>query len=195
MSPNTAANSSSKAKTTSRSSGEAGRQLADLTRRTLQAREPAIEPKAEKALESASDLADRLTKASLTRSEALKDMANVADKLRDELRELGKDPALKRLEQAARASGASDSASPAGLQKQIESMQKQLGAPTGNPEAMDKLKKELRNSRRRPRARTTRTGWATRRNARNSRRRSRRCRARRSRWGCRCRRWTAPSMR
>ncbi len=122
---------------------EAGRQLAELTRRTLQARQPAMEPRTEKALESVSDLGDRLNKATLTQGEALKDLANVAEKLKDELRELGKDPVLKRLEQAARAAGASDSQSAAGLQKQIESLQKQLGAPTGNPQALEKLKKDL----------------------------------------------------
>jgi len=122
---------------------EAGRQLADLTRRTLQARQPAMEPKSEKALESVSELGDRLHRATLTQSEALKDLANVAEKLKDELRELGKDPVLKRLEQAARASGGSDSGSAAGLQKQIESLQKQLGAPMGNPQALEKLKKDL----------------------------------------------------
>ncbi|MGA2864463.1 MAG: hypothetical protein ABSF95_08235 [Verrucomicrobiota bacterium] len=121
---------------------EVGRQLADLTRRSLETRQPALEP-TQKALESVSELADRLDKASLTRSEALKDLANVAEKLKDELRELGKDPALKRLEQAARASAANDSQTAAGLQKQVESLQKQLGAPTGNPETLDKLKKDL----------------------------------------------------
>jgi len=122
---------------------EAGRQLAELTRRALQARQPAMEPRSEKALETVSELGDRLNKATLTQSEALKEMANVAEKLKDELRELGKDPVLKRLEQAARASGAGDSRSAAGLQKQIESLQKQLGAPTGNLQALEKLKKDL----------------------------------------------------
>jgi len=122
---------------------EAARQLADLTRRTLQARQPAMEPKSEKALESVNELAARLNRATLTPGEALKDLANVSERLKDELRELSKDPVLKRLEQAARASGASDSQNAAGLQKQIESLQKQLGAPTGNPQALEKLNKEL----------------------------------------------------
>src|SRR5205823_12140811 len=30
-----------------------------------------------------------------------------------------------------------------GLQKQMESLQKQLGTPTGNPDALEKLKKDL----------------------------------------------------
>jgi len=121
---------------------EAGRQLSELTRRTLEKRPPNAEA-VQKSMESVGELGDKLSKVSLTRSEALKDLANVADKLKDELRELGKDPEFKRLEQAARASADSGSQSPAGLQKQIDSMQKQLGAPTGNPEAMEKLQKDL----------------------------------------------------
>jgi chromosome segregation ATPase len=84
-----------------------------------------------------------LAKKTLTRSEALKDLANVAEKLKDELKEMGKDLALRKMEQAARASTGNDSQTAAALQKQIESMQKQLGTPTGNPDALDKLKKEL----------------------------------------------------
>jgi predicted nucleic acid-binding Zn-ribbon protein len=67
----------------------------------------------------------------------------VTEKLKDELKEFGKDPAIKKMEQAARASGGNDSQNLAGLQKQLESMQKQLGTPTGNPDALDKIKKEL----------------------------------------------------
>jgi len=121
---------------------EVGRQLADLTRRSLEKRPPALEP-TQKALENVTDLGDQLAKKSFTRSEALKDLANVAEKLKDELKEMGKDPALRKMEQAARASTGTDSQTAAGLQKQIESLQKQLGTPTGNPEALDKLKKEL----------------------------------------------------
>ena len=111
---------------------EVGKQLAALTRHDLQKRPPALEP-TQKALEAVTDLGDQLTKKTLTRSEALKDLANVADKLKDELKELGKDPAMKRLEKAARASTGNDSQSASGLQKQMESLQKQLGTPTGNP--------------------------------------------------------------
>src|SRR6266446_6838539 len=56
---------------------------------------------------------------------------------------MGKDPALKRLEQAARAATGNDTQSASGLQKQMDSMQKQLGTPTGNPDALEKLKKYL----------------------------------------------------
>jgi uncharacterized protein with von Willebrand factor type A (vWA) domain len=121
---------------------EVGRQLADLTRRSLQTRPPIMEP-TQKALETVAELGDQLAKTSLTRSEALKDLASVADRVKDELKEMGKDPALRKMEQAARASTGNDSQTAAGLQKQIESLQKQLGTPTGNPDALDKLKNEL----------------------------------------------------
>src|SRR2546426_9922276 len=121
---------------------EVGKQLAELTRHDLQKRPPVLEP-TQKALEAVTDLGDQLTKKTLTRSEALKDLANMAEKLKDELKEMGKDPALKRLEQAARAATGNDSQSAAGLQKQKDSMQKKMGAPTGKPNAPQKVKKEF----------------------------------------------------
>jgi hypothetical protein len=119
---------------------EAGKQVADLTRRELQQRPPALEP-TKKSLEAVSELGEKLEKMSLTRSEALKDLASASDKLKNELKDLAKDPALKKLEEAARAPGASQTA--AGLQKQMDSLQKQLSSQTGNPEALDKLQKDL----------------------------------------------------
>lgn len=123
---------------------ESGRQLAELTKRNLEKRPPAFEP-TQKSMEAVSSLGDLLGKQKLTRSDALKDLANTAEKLKDQLKEFGKDPALKRLEQAARSGSTGDSQSASGLQKQIEAMQKQLGSPTGNPDAMDKLQKDLAN--------------------------------------------------
>lgn len=121
---------------------ETGRLLAELTRHTMEKRPPAFEP-TQKSMEAMSNLGDQLAKQTLTRSEALKDLANVADKLKDQLKELGKDPGLKRLEEAARNPGGNDSQSAAGLQKQIDSLQKQLGSPTGTPDALEKLQKNL----------------------------------------------------
>src|SRR6267154_5240973 len=121
---------------------EVGRQLAELTRRNLDKRPPALET-TEKSMEVVTNLAQQLTKQTLTRGEALKDLANVADKLKDQLNQMGKDPALKKLEQAARASTGNDSQTAAGLQKQMESLQKQMGTPTGTPDALDKLQKDL----------------------------------------------------
>src|SRR5205814_2194588 len=97
----------------------------------------------QKALEKTAELGDQLQKQSLTRSEALKDLANMAEKLKEQLNELGKDPDLKRMQQAARASTGNDSQTASGMQKQMESLQKQLGSPSGNLESMDKIQKEL----------------------------------------------------
>jgi hypothetical protein len=121
---------------------DVGKQLAELTRRNLERRPPALEP-TQKALESVAEAGDRLTMKAMTRSEALKDLASVAEKLKDEVKEMGKDPALRKMEQAARASGGNDSQSAGGLQKQLDALQKQMGTPVGNPEALDKVKKEL----------------------------------------------------
>ncbi len=120
----------------------AGRQLADLVRHEVAKRPPVLEP-TQKSLEAVTELGDQLSKKTLTRSEALKDLASVADKLKEQLNELGKDPAFKKLEQAARAATGSDGQTAAGMQKQMEALQKQLGAPTGNPDAIEKLKKDL----------------------------------------------------
>jgi hypothetical protein len=121
---------------------DVGRQLAELTRHNLAKRAPALET-TQKSMEAVTELGDQLGKKAFTKSEALKDLANVAEKLKDQLKEMGKDPAMKRLEQAARAPGGADSQTAAGLQKQIDSMQKQLGTPSGHPESLNKLKKDL----------------------------------------------------
>src|SRR6266850_588970 len=121
---------------------EVGRQLADLTRHNLEKRPPVLET-TQKTMEAVTNLAEQLARQPTTRSEALKDLANITERLKDQLKEMSRDPALKKLEQAARASNGNDSQSSGALQKQIEAMQKQLGTPTGNPEALDKIKKDL----------------------------------------------------
>ena len=121
---------------------ETGRLLAELTRRSMEKRAPAFEP-TQKSMEAVATLGDQLNKQILTRSDALKDLANVAEKLKDQLKDMGKDPAMKRLEEAARNTGGNDSQTAAGLQKQIDSLQKQLGTPTGNPDALEKFQKRL----------------------------------------------------
>jgi len=121
---------------------DAARQLADLTRHSLEKRPPMLET-TEKTMEAITNLAEQLARQPTTRSEALKDLANMSEKLKDQLKDMSKDPSFKKLEQAARTSSGTDSQSPSGLQKQMESLQKQLGSPSGNPEALDKIKKEL----------------------------------------------------
>lgn len=136
---------------------EAGKNVADLTRRELQQRPPALE-QTKKSLEAVSELGEKLEKMSLTRSEALKELASASDKLKNELKDIAKDPALKKLEQAARSPGEAQTA--AGLQKQMESLQKQLSSQAGNPEALDKLQKELEKIQESAKAMSDKTGEA-----------------------------------
>jgi hypothetical protein len=119
---------------------EAGRQIVELTQHSLEKRQPALE--AQKSMEAVTSLGQQLEKQTLTRSEALRDLANAADRLKNELKEMARDPALNRLEAARNATG-NDAQPGSGLQKQIESLQKQLGTPIGNPDALEKLQKQL----------------------------------------------------
>jgi hypothetical protein len=108
----------------------------------LKARPPAMET-TQKAMDAVNELGDQLTKKALTRNEALKELANITDKLKDDLNTMGKDPAIQRMQQAAHSPGGETSPDAARLQKQIDDTQKQLGNPTGTPDDMDKLNKDL----------------------------------------------------
>ena len=121
---------------------ETGQKLVELTKLSLKTRPPALET-TQKAMEAVNELGDQFTKKALTRNEALKDLANITDRLKDEMKDMAKEPALKRLEQAARSHGGENSPDEARLQKQIEDAQKQLGNPTGTPEDMDNLNKQM----------------------------------------------------
>lgn len=136
---------------------EAGKQVADLTKRELQQRPPALE-QTKKSLEAVSELGEKLEKMSLTRSEALKDLASASDKLKNELKDMAKDPGLKKLEEAARSPSGAQTAN--GLQKQMESLQKQLSSRAGNPEALDKLQKDLEKLQAAAKAMSDKTGEA-----------------------------------
>jgi hypothetical protein len=121
---------------------EVGRRIVEVTHETLEHRPPALEP-ARKAIESAEQLGLQLDKASLTRNDALKDIANVADKLKSQLQELDKkNPSFKALERAAREPNSGSSGNPAN-QKQMDDLQKALGKAGENPAALDKLSEQL----------------------------------------------------
>ena len=126
---------------------ETGQQIAQLTRRSLEQRPPVLEPVKE-SLEAVAQLGDQLGRNPVSRTEALKDLASIAEKLKQDLRELGKNPALKSLEKAARESNRSGGNSPGELQKQIAALQNSLGDKASNPEALDKLRRNLEEARR-----------------------------------------------
>ncbi|HVV00428.1 MAG TPA: hypothetical protein VHH88_03640 [Verrucomicrobiae bacterium] len=121
---------------------EAGRRLAGLTKRNLQNRAPALQPTVQ-ALKSAQELGNKLEKAGLTRDEALKDLANVSDKLKEQLNTINKNPDIDRLREAAGGPSAADAQTLAGLQKQIADLQKELGNAAASPDALDKARKDL----------------------------------------------------
>lgn len=121
---------------------EMGHELAALTRRNLTNRPPVLDT-SRKSLEAVNELGDRLQKATLTRNDALKDVASVTEKLKQEVRELAKNPALRRMEQAARTPSGDSSPAGASLQKQIENLKKSLGNKSASPEALDRLQKQL----------------------------------------------------
>ena len=123
---------------------DTGRQLAELAKRTLQAKPPALEP-TQKALEKVEELGQQLQKLSLTKADALKDVASVREKVAQEAKELDRAGALKPLERAAREqSNNAGSQSPDALQKQIDALQKSLGSNGANdPAQMDKFQQDL----------------------------------------------------
>jgi len=120
---------------------DVGRGMAEITRHEMAKRPPQAEPIKE-ALTQVADLANSFQRAELTRAEALKDIASIQDKLKEQLKELGKDPVMKRLDQAMRASGPNQ---PSGseLQKQMEALQKKLGTENADTEKTQALKDKL----------------------------------------------------
>jgi hypothetical protein len=120
---------------------DAGRHLVELTKQSLSNHPPALETTG-KAMDAVNDLGDQFTKKAMTRTEALKDLTKVSDRLKEEMQNLGTNPALKRMQQAARAQG-DNSSDTAALQKQMADAQKQLGNSTATPQDMDKLNDEL----------------------------------------------------
>ena len=119
--------------------------MLELTKQNLQSRKPTLE-KTEKAMDAVSDLATNLTAKALTRSEALKDLAKLTDRIKDELKDLTKDPAMKKMEEAARAGNGETSPQAAQLQKEIEETQKQLGNSTATPNDLSKMEKKLQDA-------------------------------------------------
>jgi hypothetical protein len=123
---------------------DTGKQLAELTKRSLETKPPALEP-TQKALEKVEELGQKLEKVSLTKADALKDIASVREKVAQEAKDLQREAALKPLERAAREQSSNHGGqSPDALQKQIDALQKSLGNNAGNdPGKMDKFQQDL----------------------------------------------------
>lgn len=125
---------------------DAGRHLAEFARRVIEERRPALEP-ASQTVEMAAEAGEKLAQASLTRGEALRELASVTEKLSQQAKELGQNPALKPLERAARESGRGGAQSPEALQQQMQALQKALGKAAPNADKLDRLQRDLQKAR------------------------------------------------
>jgi len=121
---------------------DVGKNLAELTRRDLSQRPPAL-PAVQKSMEELAELGEKLGKHTLTKAEAMKDLANATEKLVKQEAELTQSPVYKKLEQAARQPGNAASATPESIQKQIDSLQKSLGDAADKSDKLDKLNRDL----------------------------------------------------
>jgi hypothetical protein len=126
---------------------DVGRHLAELTRRSLTNRPPALEPTL-KAMNSVAELGQEMARKPFTRDGALRDLADAAHRLNQEAQKLSKDAGIKPLEKAARdPGGATSSKTAEALQQQMDALQKALGNDQATPDKLDKLKLALDKAR------------------------------------------------
>lgn len=121
---------------------EIGKELAALAKKELVARPPAL-PATQKAMEQVNELGEKFGKQTLTRAEALKDLANTAEQLQKQEKELEQNPVPKQLQQAAREPNNGASQSPSALQKQMDALQKEMGDAAAKSDKLDKLANDL----------------------------------------------------
>lgn len=121
---------------------DVGRRLAELAKRNLQAKPPALEP-TQKSMDAVVELGSLLMKNPPSRGEALREVSKVADDLKKQTSELTQNPAIKKLDKAAREQTAAGGAQPGELQKKIEDLQNKLSDAAGKSDALDKLKDDL----------------------------------------------------
>ncbi len=121
---------------------EVGKQLADLTRKELVQRPPTL-PATQSAMEQVAELGDKLTKQTLTKGEAIKDIASMTDKIVKQDKDLHQTPPPKQLEKTAREPANGANASPEAMQKQLDAMQKALGDAAAKSDKLDKLAKDM----------------------------------------------------
>lgn len=123
---------------------DVGTNLTALARQSLKERPAPAEP-VRREVEAVAGLGERLQSASLTRNEALAELARAADQMQKQAEELAQSPALRRMERAARDRSDGTANTAAALQKRIQGLAEKLGQKAAeNPEAVDQLKNDLR---------------------------------------------------
>lgn len=124
---------------------DVGKKLEELAKRTIEQKKPALEP-TQKALAEVAEVGNELQKANLTRGQALRDLASVSEKLKEQARELGDNPAFKALERAARESSGAGNQSADALQQKIDALQKSMGNGAANSDKLDKIASNMKNA-------------------------------------------------
>lgn len=124
---------------------EAGRNLAELSRRTIEKRTNVLES-TRQSLQSVGELGDRLEKRPATRNEALQEVAKLTEKVQQDVREMAKNPALRAMERAARAGSQNTPASAEQLRQRMDALQKAMGGKSPEPDGLEKLQRELQKA-------------------------------------------------
>ena len=125
---------------------DVGRHLTELVRQSLTRRPPSTE-QASKAIEAAEELGRQMVNGAITRPDALKELANVADKMRQEMKGLANTPALKPVQDAARPAPQTGGSPSPDSQKQMDAAQKALEDKAGSADALKDLKDQLAKAR------------------------------------------------
>ena len=120
-----------------------GKQLVTFIRQEIKKRPPALKP-TESAMADVAELATQLSKGKLKRSNALRNLAKVTEKLKKEHTSLDRKPALKRMQKAARTPA--ESASPKNLnamQKRMDTLKQQMGENATPSSDLQEMQREL----------------------------------------------------
>ena len=103
---------------------------------------PPLAESAKESLQALEALGDALSKAQLTRQNALKEVASVRENVEKEMQRWGQNPAIKRMQQAARSPSGNLSPSQATqMQQQVQDMEENLGAQEGLKDELETLQK------------------------------------------------------
>ncbi len=120
-----------------------GEHLVKFIRQEIKERPPALKP-TESAMAEVEKLGNQLSKARLTRNNALKDLAKVTEKLKKEHASLDNNPALKRMQKAARSPlGDAPSESLNAMQKRMDALKQQLGEKIAQQAGLQEMQRKL----------------------------------------------------
>ena len=124
---------------------EAGREVLRFAKQTLTQRAPKIES-TRRALMEAQELGEHLAQSKVSRDEALKELAALSERLRQETRELERDPGIRKVQESTAQRNAAGSAS-AELQRRMDALNSQMGAGATDSRSLADFQKDLAKAR------------------------------------------------